>query len=58
MGPAALKVVKDAGFVNDNVPDTSLALDHKKIERSKQRLMKTCEEKHNKDEDIQCVMFQ
>ena len=37
-----LKAAKDAGFIKDNVPDTSLALDRKKIERSKQRFMKTC----------------
>ena len=57
IGTAKFKAVKDAGFTKDNVPDTSQALDHKKIESSKQRVIKTCEEKHNKDEEIQSIMF-
>ena len=59
IGTATLKAAKDVGFVKDNVPDTSLALDHKKIGRSNQRVMKTCEQKHDKevkDEDIQSIM--
>ena len=49
ISPATLKAAKDADFIKDNVPDISLALDHKKIERSKQKAMKTCKEKHNKE---------
>ena len=46
LGSSTLKAAKVAGFVKNNVPDTSLAVDHKKIERSKQRrVMKTCEDK-------------
>ena len=60
IGTAKLKAAKDAGFVKDDVLCKSLTLNHKKIVKSKQRVMKTCEEKHFmeiKDEDIQFIMF-
>ena len=51
IGTVTLKAVKDGVFIKDNVSDTSLTLDHKKIERSKQTVIETFEEKH--DEEIE-----
>ena len=57
---ATLKPAKDTDFVNDNIPITSFAIDHKKLRDLNKKVMKTFQVEHNKiimEEDIQLILF-